>query len=474
VLPDGLGAMVERDGVLAQNSELSTSDLGVKIKFYPSENLIYRDNEMMIFAEYIIRGDGLAGAVGTAGAVLTKLCYRVLTKTTSFLYDPTGQSEAEKYSEYLEIPNRDEIPAGVLGGRWIPRVHAQTGLDISYFESDFSFAIPTMDKLNTVDNQHAAITCTSVFSTTVIREVPCQADGCKKGRVKKKDADGGYITDNAGDFILETCKSCSGTGMIDLSALNVIVAPRANSLNPEDKPIALSDYIHHDTPDTSAVQELGNQVKANEEKVDRALTILQQKVVGQSAESKEADMQDKQTFLANIALSLARIAQNILRWSAYIVLDGSADALNAEVEAINVAAPKTFNIMTIEALRQMRDENRAAKSLDTRALETLKLVEKESDNPMQIRLYELLHKYTQNRSEALAEELNAWLDYEIIDKKQYLEALFAGAEIKSLLAKNPEITEEQAFAALDKKFADMVKKSELASKFAARETPPQV
>lgn len=467
ILPDGLAPMVEdADGNLVSTPAQSQSKVGVKVMYYPSENLIYLDSEMMIFAEYKVRNN-TALTTPENVEISALLCYRVLTKTTSFLFNPAGQIPSERYTEYYETPERNEIPAGVLGGRWIPRIGAKTGLDVSYFESDFSYAIPVMEDLNVVKNQHKAITCTSVFATTIIREIPCKADGCKGGKVPKINADGSKALDDFGNIQTTSCNTCGGTGTIDLSALNVIVAPKKSSLNSDAPEIALSDYIHHDTPDVSAVQELGAQVDTATEQVNQALTILQQKVVGQSAESKDADMQDKQTFLANIAVDLARIAENILRWTAYIVLP-EVDA--KELSQISVSAPKTFNIMTIEALRQMRDQNRKEKSLETRASETLKLVEKESDNPVQIRIFELLHEYTQNRSEALLEELNAWLDYGIIDKKQYLEALFAGAEIKAALSQNAQIAKAALFDTLDKKFAGLAQKAELATQFEPRQT----
>lgn len=468
VLPEGLADMAENgQGELVSIQPQSRKDLGVKVMYYPSENLIYKSAEVMIFAEYKIN-DALVGMVGSGAYIASQLCYRILTKESSFLYNPNGKTPAEMYQEYFQADGREEIPAGLLGGRWIPRVSTNTGLNLSYFESDFSFAVPVMNDLSVVKNQHKAITCTSVFPTTVIREIPCKAKGCNHGKVYEKPIDGSYQVDEYGQAVTHDCKTCNGRGTIDLSALNGISVPKGG-LAADDKPISLSDYIYHDSPDVSAVQELGAQVQTANDEVSQALTILQQKVVGQSAESKDADMQDKQTFLSNIAIALARIAENILRWSAYIVLDTPTPA---ELAQISVAAPKTFNIMTVEALRQLRDQNRASKSLETRASETLKLVEKESDNPQQIRLFELLHEYTQNRSEALPDELTSWLDFGIITKQQYHEALFAGAEIKAELIKNSEISKESLFATLSKRFADLTKKAELATAFNNRTTPP--
>ena len=468
VLPEGLADMAENEqGELVSIQPQSRKDLGVKVMYYPSENLIYKSAEVMIFAEYKIN-DALVGMVGSGAYIASQLCYRILTKESSFLYNPNGKTPAEMYQEYFQADGREEIPAGLLGGRWIPRVSTNTGLNLSYFESDFSFAVPVMNDLSVVKNQHKAITCTSVFPTTVIREIPCKAEGCNHGKVYEKPIDGSYQVDEHGQAVMHDCKTCNGRGTIDLSALNGISVPKGG-LAADDKPISLSDYIYHDSPDVSAVQELGAQVQTANDEVSQALTILQQKVVGQSAESKDADMQDKQTFLSNIAIALARIAENILRWSAYIVLDSPTPA---ELAQISVAAPKTFNIMTVEALRQLRDQNRASKSLETRASETLKLVEKESNNPLQIRLFELLHEYTQNRSEALPDELNSWLDFGIITKQQYHEALFAGAEIKAELIKNSEISKESLFATLSKRFADLTKKAEIATVFNNRTTPP--
>ena len=245
VLPEGLADMAENEqGELVSIQPQSRKDLGVKVMYYPSENLIYKSAEVMIFAEYKIN-DALVGMVGSGAYIASQLCYRILTKESSFLYNPNGKTPAEMYQEYFETVGRDEIPAGLLGGRWIPRVSTNTGLNLSYFESDFSFAVPVMNDLSVVKNQHKAITCTSVFPTTVIREIPCKAEGCNHGKVYEKPIDGSYQVDEYGQAVMHDCKTCNGRGTIDLSALNGISVPKGG-FAADDKPISLSDYIYHD------------------------------------------------------------------------------------------------------------------------------------------------------------------------------------------------------------------------------------
>lgn len=465
VLPDGVSDLNE-----TSNGEYETvvrkigDDFGVKIKYYPSLDLVYQDDDMMIFREPIIVPQMVTAAPAA------KLCYRVLTKDSSFLYDPSGENTVEKYKEFFRQEGRNFITAAILGGsKKIVRAH-ESGLILSYFDSDFSYAVPAMNYLELVSNQHLVITTNSVFPITLSRLIPCPEKDCTDGRIAKRDSVGGLVLDEFGGTIFHTCKTCKGTGKFDIYTMDAMVAPSGLMMDEAGKALSLTDYFAQVSPDTDAVKELGEQKKKATEKVQQALSIVMQKQVGQTADSKEADMEDKYTFLFNIALSMSRLCTHILKSTAYLVLEKSLWA--AEIPQIKTSTPKTFSIVSLEALRAMRDTNREEKSLDVRAQESLKVLEKETDNPEKIKALEWLHEYTQFRNEATNNELRSWTAAQVISPKEYKEALFAGAEIQKAMYAKPDITKQQVFSLLQKIFASTANNTDIASQLGNIANPP--
>jgi hypothetical protein len=465
VLPDNVSDLTETsqgnfETIAKQNGE----DFAVKIKYYPSLDLVYQDDDMMIFREPII-----VESMVVANPV-SKLCYRILTKDSSFLYDPSGTSVPEMYKEFFRQEGRNFITAAILGGsKKIIRAR-DSGLILSYFDSDFSYAVPAMNYLELVSNQHLVITTNSVFPITMSRLIPCPEKGCNDGKIAARDNVGSIVVDEFGAAILHTCKKCNGTGKFDIYTMDAMVVPSGLMMDDAGKPLSLTDYFAQVSPDTDAVKELGEQKQKATEKVQQALSIVMQKQVGQTADSKEADMEDKYTFLFNIALSMSRLCTHILKSTAYLVLDKSLWA--AEIPQIKTSTPKTFSIVSLEALRAMRDLNREGKSLDIRAQESLKVLEKETDNPEKIKALEWLHEYTQFRNEATNNELRSWTAAQVISPKEYKEALFAGAEIQKAMYANPNITKEQTFALLQKIFASTTNNSDIATQLRTIANPP--
>lgn len=466
VLLDNVSDLTETStGDFETIAERNGEDFAVKIKYYPSLDLVYHDDDMMIFREPII----VKQMVTVEPAA--KLCYRVLTKDSSFLYDPNGTNTIEMYKEFFRQEGRNFITAAILGGsKKIVRA-AKSGLILSYFDSDFSYAIPAMNYLELVSNQHLVITTNSVFPITMSRLIPCPEEGCSDGRIAKRDNVGELVFDEYGGTIFHTCKKCKGTGKFDIYTMDAMVVPSGLMLDEASKSLSLSDYFAQVSPDTDAVKELGEQKQKATEKVQQALSIVMQKQVGQTADSKEADMEDKYTFLFNIALSMSRLCTHILKSTAYLVLGEELWA--AEIPQIKTSTPKTFSIVSLEALRAMRDQNRELKSLDVRAQESLKVLEKETDNPEKIKALEWLHEYTQFRSEATNNELRAWAAAQIISPKEYKEALFAGAEIQKAMYRKPGISKEEVFVLLQKIFASTTNNAEIASQIGNIANPPK-
>lgn len=467
VLPENISDLRQTaSGEYETIAEKNGEDFEVKIQYYPSLDIVYQDDDMMIFKEHILIEQMVLDLPAS------KLCYRVLTKDSSFLYDPTGANMEGKYKEFFRQEGRNYITCAVLGGsKKIIRADL-SGLILSYYNSDFSYAVPAMNYLELVSNQHLVITTNSVFPITLSRYIPCPEKDCNDGRISERDSLGNIAVNEHGEAILHTCKRCKGTGELDVYTMDAMIIPGGLMLDENGKSLSLSDYFAQVSPDTDAVKELGEQKQKATEKVQQALSIVMQKQVGQTAESKEADMEDKYTFLFNIALSMSRLCTHILKSTAYLVLPESVWAV--EIPQIKTSTPKSFSIVSLEALRAMRDENRELKSLDIRAQESLKVLEKETDNPEKIKALEWVQEYTQYRNEATNNELRAWTAAQIISPTEYKEALFAGAEIQKAMYANPEIEKEALFALLKKIFASTTNNSDIASQMSNIANPKAV
>ncbi len=459
ILPTNVAALVDDgEGNLVSNKAELNKSYGVKINFYPSEDLIYRDENILIWREQKVTNRfGL-------GAVNSNTCYRVVTNKGSFLYDPTGETNPEKYKEYLHQEGRDWLPAAQLGGQTVTKKDLSSLVMVRYYNSDFSFAVPAMNELAVITSQFNVVTATSTYPIRLTRVIPCIEKDCKGGAVFEKDEYDNYVLDENQVPKKHKCKVCKGSGVVNFNTMNGIVVPEITELdNQKGAAIPLSDMLHYAAPPVQIVTELRDQKRESESNLEQTLSIVRQKTVGQTAESKEMDNDQKQTFLTNIAMGMARLKETILISTIYYVLPEKD--WQSEVAEVNVAVPKSFNIASTEALRSQRDANRKDKTLAVRAAENLQLIEKETDNAVEIQAVEWLQEYTQNRSEATADELEQFLISEIITPQQYAEALFASATIRKVLSEQPDIKKPDLFAKLKDEFASFAKVSDIAEQF---------
>ena len=456
VLPTNVAELVENEaGELVSNSAQLDKKIGIKVQFYPSENLIYKDKNILIFAEYISTGIALTNTTSYT------ICYRVVTEKSTFLYDPSGTVKAKKYKEFYRQDKRDWLPAEMLGGQLVTEKDVLTNIVLTYNKSDFSYAVPSMNELAVSANQLKVVTVTSVYPHMIVRPQVCTAEGCTRGKISEFDDYGMAIILPNGSIKTHDCKTCNGKGVLTFGTMGALMVNNKSNIEPDKSAtIPLTDIVHYVAPQVDIVKELREQKTAAQSEVEQTLSIVRQKMVGQTAESKEMDNDQKQTFLSNIALGIARLKYTLLRSAVYYVLP-EID-WQSEVEQINISTPKSFNILSTEALRAQRDLNRRDKTLVVRANETLRLIEKETDNPNEIRAAELLLEYTENRSEATVEELARFMAAGLIDAQQYYEALFSGIAIRNEIYADPKIDKAVLFRKLKDQFAYLNKDSDIA------------
>lgn len=466
VLPSNVAKLVydERTGLWVSDAKDRLAPIGVKVMIYTYDAVVWADKDMMIFAEPQI--PEFVGANGILGTVLP-VFYRVVTPNSSFLYNPAGTDVGNKFSEfYMPEKPRNYMPCTRLGGKLatskLREQYTFVPITISYYESDFTYAVSAMDDLCVVQSQLKTITNKTTYPTRIRRAIPCRAQGCENGKVSALDpTTKAPIINDLGYIVQHDCKTCNGTGYLKIGTQTEIVIPQISGIGEGEKVPTIDDYVKIVSPDTTAVKEVREQVKEQYENLRGLLTIVQQKVVGQSAESKEADEQDKYALLYQVANGMARIADCILRSTCYYVVP--PQQWENEISQIHVITPRSFKIHSIEMLRALRDTNRELKDLHTRALESLMLLEAETNDPMQVRVRELWQAYTNELCEALPTELDAYDAHGDITKEMKLAALLGGAQIQKILLQDPQMDEDSVFAELDKIFGEMVKNTEIST-----------
>lgn len=470
VLPTNVAKLVydEAQNLWVSDKSERKKAVGVKTMIYAYDAVVYMDSDIMIFAEPQIPEYTTQGFV--SGLALP-VFYRVVTKNSSFLYNPAGKDVGDKFGEfYKPEQDRNYMPCTRLGGKIatakLGAGYSYVPITISYFESDFSYAQQAMDDLCEITSQRKTITNKTTYPTRIRRAIPCRAQGCENGKVSILDPETrAPIINDLGYIVQHNCKTCEGTGLLKIGTQTEIVIPQNSGLSDGEKAPTIDDYVKIVSPDTSAVKEVREQVNEQTENLRGLLTIIQQKTVGQSADSKEADEQDKYALLYQVAGGMARIADCILRSTCYYVVP--PNKWEEELNQIHVITPRSFKIHSIEMLRALRDANRELKDLHTRALESLMLLEAETSDPIQVRVRELWQAYTHELCEALPVELDALDAHGDIDKELKLAALFGGAEIYKILVENPKIEDDKVFAELDILFGEMAKNTEISAQMNA-------
>lgn len=436
--------------------------MGVKVMIYPSQSLVYQDNNLFIFAE-----PQVPDYATFYNTLAVQVFYRVVTPNSSFLYNPVGSNNGEQFLEYYEENRKPKqyLPVMKTGGKFMSAQVAasaySTGITIGYYESDFSYAVPIMLDADRLKSQLDVITNATVFPMRAERPIACRADGCRDGRVQHFNQDGTPKINENGTLQTSKCGTCEGTGLMNVGAQDKIVVPELSFFDEGTarQRIPLEDFIKIFPPDTSAVIELRTQATEKINELRNQLSIIQQKMVGQSEGSKEADEQDKYPLLHQVATGMANIGTSVLKSMVFYVVE--PQFWEQELAQIHIATPTSFKLYGADALRAMRDTSRELKDLHTRAIESLVLLESESNDPQKIREREVWQAYTRDLCEASMMELDGLAANGDIDKKTKLAALLGGQEIARILQENPTIENSAIFKELDKIFGKLAEIAEL-------------
>jgi hypothetical protein len=279
--------------------------------------------------------------------------------------------------------NNGKTGVEFLGGLHMTMSDYYTHEDICYFESDFSYAVPMMDKLERKDNQLESSTLNTVFPLRVTQGLECET--CKGvGKIDKRDPITGHIcyVDEHSPYpiALQTeCKKCSGSGTISLGALDGIVAtPKNNDTFGDDAANTgkIGDrFVQYVSPDVSSIVELRTQEDNTVVRVTEVLSITKPSKFAESGVAKEKDREGKFTKLKDISDGMSSLIWSTLE-TMILYRNISPQSREVELEALKIIAPEDFQIKSVNELQEEYFKDLEKKPLSIRIKQHKELLAK--------------------------------------------------------------------------------------------------
>lgn len=396
----------------------SNKSIDFEDRLISTKEIVYLDNEVLIFRENS-KDNKSFGDMGFDYSDSDK--YYFLTKEWYLILETKGGKTA--FAEYYEH-GAGVIPAVAVGGHQMKKYDKKKKKYFSFYESDFSAAVPYMDDFSVLVNQLKSTTLTRVFPFMIMRGVTCKT--CNgKGKTTCVDSSGQAIIENE-LTTEEKCKTCDGVGTTQFSALSdiVVTSPlekdNIGGKTQEAKPSALDgQFISWSSPPIGSVVELREQKSAEYIEMINALNIATPTKFAESGISKEKDRESKYSQLQNISGELARIARQFLTIKAAIRYGAASE----EIAAIKIIEPSSFQIQTLEDLRLAAFSDAAAKPHCVRYAEYFEYIGKKfADDATKLKLAEIEYYYTDGLSIVPAEERSEMMASGCVSKADCIRA----------------------------------------------------
>lgn len=331
------------------------------------------------------------------------------------------------------VHNSNDLGVTVLGGREITIFDIDLKIDVTYYESDFSCAVPQMNILERISNQMEAATLRTTYPHMVTQGIACEAEGCDGGRVQVRNKDGEVVykdIDSPNPEPLERpCKACGGKGTVSLSVLdNITVTPQNNDIFDEDGKLKISGNIADKiigfaAPDVSSIQELRTQKTEAKTGVVEALNLIKPSKFAESGVSKEKDREGKSTVLQDISDSMSILAKNTLVSIASLRFLNTRERAE-EIEAIKIIQPEDFEIKPVEELATEFFDNLQNKPIGLRAMQYNQLLLKRfKNNPELVLRNNIAFAYTNGLHLETQKELADKVSAGFITREEAIKAL---------------------------------------------------
>jgi hypothetical protein len=373
--------------------------------------------------------------------------YRAFTPTHQIEIVKTQDSRTEQ-SWFIDpmqtyVHNSNDLGVTVLGGREITVFDASLKLDITYYEGDFSCAVPAMDTLDRTNNQLQAATLRTVFPHMVTQGIKCEATGCNGGMVTIRDKDGEIVYKNIDspnpEPIEKPCKKCGGKGTVSLSVLdNITITPPNNDIFDEDGKLKISGnladkIIGFAAPDISSIKELREQKAEAKADATEALNLVKPSKFAESGVSKEKDREGKSTALQDISDGMAMMAKGTLVSMASLRFINTMER-DDEIKAIRIIQPEDFEIKPVEELSKEFFDNLMSKPIALRQMQYNQLLLKRfKNNPEMVLLNNIAFAYTNGLHLETQKELADKVSAGFITREEAVKALKISPVLKKLV-----------------------------------------
>lgn len=376
--PNALLAVIPTN--VAMDAMQTNMPLGARFEFIASKDVLYYSSELVVTKHPMLS----AKYQTEACRVFTKGYYLELMQGENSTAIPVveythniGQLLVQQLGGVIkssDTVSKDKDKHGV--NNWGNQNAYKKSVEYTYYESDFAYAVPTMNRLEVLESQLAVATNTNVFPTKVSMGLDCEA--CRgKGRIHKKDPQSGepvYDTHEDGrkSPVLETCSSCKGKGTINLGVMDQISVPMTS------EPIDMSKVLQYIAPDLGTIQELGKQIEYRKSELNNELNVFAP-ADNQSGVSKEMDRQTRETALKRIADGFTKVLDTALNLAIDIVFSPKFEPnRNAKAkDETYIKSPSSFSIQPASEIKKKFMDSLASGNQSLRKPEYLDYLRKE-------------------------------------------------------------------------------------------------
>lgn len=250
-------------------------------------------------------------------------------------------------------------------------------IDGRFFKSDFDFAVPQMDLLDSLASASATIDTTTGTSILVHKEMQCGVCGGDK-TTPKLDASGTQLYEETlnslGEAVrvpaTQSCGNCQGTGVVSPFASNHIVVPRQETITGQDQNNAtdlvksLMGFIQSPTDNAKYLSERETtEYKKTQDLLNIMATNLN---FAQSAESKQESRREKEEMLITIGQGIEAVYKHLLAVATAFYSFANLPVRGEMMQEIAVMMPTQYLQMDAAEVENMYRANLPNMSLQER------------------------------------------------------------------------------------------------------------
>lgn len=277
-------------GLYAANIQVAA-----KLKVIPSSQIEYKSNELLIY-----KPKNEQRTVTIDGIETTYNVQYYYHNIDGFSFLGTESGTTKEAEIVIVYEHRLDRPTWfTLGGRY--NIMTKNGKTYEYYESDFSSAVPFMDRATIYENMSFGVAVNQGYPIKVAMTQPCH----------ECDGDTTVMNDD-GDEI--RCPVCYGRGEIPLGASpNEVVTMQVKGREAADKAkYATIQPVYFVSPDTATVQSLDKRQDEWYQKTKDILNIDKLVKQAQSGVAKELDREESAIEIDEIAEQFYQLLEEVL------------------------------------------------------------------------------------------------------------------------------------------------------------------